>query len=147
MFGAFDTLRGTAHTIRAFLGQCPLLLLSIVLVWWKLEEPQHGSETNQSIWTRLKRIDFVGALFMSAAILAGITALDLAGKQTGHESSLLTVLIIIAFVAAILFALAEKFWAKEPIFPLNLLGHQAVISSYLILFIQTGIQVAVSTNR
>ncbi|KAI5247374.1 MFS general substrate transporter [Aureobasidium subglaciale] len=124
----------------AFIGQCPLLLLSIVLVWWKLEEPQHDVELKQSIWTKLKRIDIVGAFFMSVAILAGITALDLGSKKS--SSAVVISLVVIGVIAAILFALAEKFWAKEPIFPLELLGKDAVITSYSIIFIQTGIQVA-----
>ncbi|KAG9664409.1 MFS general substrate transporter, partial [Aureobasidium melanogenum] len=128
----------TSH--RAFIGQCPLLLLSIVLVWWRLEEPQRNVEHKQSIWTKLKRIDFVGAFFMSIAILASITAFDLGSKQA--STPVLVTLVAIAVTAWILFALAEKFWANEPIFPLELLGKDAVITSYTIIFIQTGIQVS-----
>ncbi|THW92717.1 MFS general substrate transporter [Aureobasidium pullulans] len=124
----------------AFIGQCPLLLLSIVLVWWKLEEPQHEVELKQSVWTKLKRIDFVGAFFMSVTILAFITTFDLGSKKA--NTSVLITLIVIGVSAGALFALTEKFWAKEPIFPLELLGQHAVITSYSIIFIQTGIQVA-----
>ncbi|THV63802.1 MFS general substrate transporter [Aureobasidium pullulans] len=125
---------------RAFIGQCPLLLLSISLVWWKLEEPQHEVELKQSVWTKLKRIDFVGAFFMSVAILAFITAFDLGSKKA--NTSVLITLVVIGVSAGALFALTERFWAKEPIFPLELLGQHAVITSYSIIFIQTGIQVA-----
>jgi hypothetical protein len=129
---------------RAFIGQCPLLLLSIVLVWWRLEEPQQNIELKQSIWTKLKRIDFVGAFFMSATILACITAFDLGSKKA--STPVLVSLIAIGVTAEILFVLTERFWAKEPIFPLELLGKDAVITSYTIIFIQTGIQVAVSAT-
>ncbi|KAG2169844.1 hypothetical protein JADG_009583 [Aureobasidium aubasidani] len=128
------------YETRAFIGQCPLLLLSIVLVWWKLEEPQHEVELKQSVWTKLKRIDFIGAFFMSVAILACITAFDLGSKKA--NTSVLITLVVIGVSAGALFALTEKFWAKEPIFPLELLGQHAVITSYSIIFIQTGIQVA-----
>ncbi|KAI4738397.1 MFS general substrate transporter [Aureobasidium sp. EXF-12298] len=124
----------------AFIGQCPLLLLSIVLVWWKLEEPQQSVELKQSIWTKLKRIDFVGAFFMSVAILACITAFDLGSKKA--SSTLIAILVATGVTAGVFFVLTEKFWAKEPIFPLELLGKDAVITSYTIIFIQTGIQVA-----
>ena len=129
----------------AFIGQCPLLLLSILLVWWKLEEPQQNIDLKQSIWTKLKRIDFVGAFFMSIAILACITAFDLGSKK--HSTSVIIILVAIGFTAGILFILTEKLWAKEPIFPLELLGKDAVITSYTIIFIQTGIQVAVSAQK
>ncbi|KAI4732135.1 MFS general substrate transporter [Aureobasidium sp. EXF-10728] len=124
----------------AFIGQCPLLLLSIVLVWWKLEEPHQHIDLKQSIWTKLRRIDFVGAFFMSIAILASITAFDLGSKKA--STPVLTILVAVAVTAGVLFALTEKLWAKEPIFPLELLGKDAVITSYSIIFIQTSIQVA-----
>lgn len=129
---------------RAFIGQCPLLLLSIVLVWWKLEEPQQNVELKQSIWTKLKRIDFVGAFFMSVAILACITAFDLGSKKA--STTMIAILVAIGVTAGIFFVLTEKFWAKEPVFPLELLGKDAVITSYTIIFIQTGIQVSVSAR-
>jgi hypothetical protein len=130
---------------RAFIGQCPLLLLSIVLVWWRLEEPHQNIELKQSIWTKLKRIDFIGAFFMSAAILACITAFDLGSKKA--NTPMLVSLIAVGVTAGVFFVLTEKFWAKEPIFPLELLGKDAVITSYTIIFIQTGIQVAVSIRK
>jgi hypothetical protein len=114
-----------------------------VLVWWRLEEPQRNVELKQSIWTKLKRIDFVGAFLMSIAILASITAFDLGSKQA--STPVLVTLVAIAITAWALFALTEKFWANEPIFPLELLGKDAVITSYTIIFIQTGIQVSVSS--
>lgn len=78
---------------------------------------------------------------MSVAILASITAFDLGSKQA--STPVLVTLVAIAVTAGILFALAERFWANEPIFPLELLSKDAVITSYTIIFIQTGIQVAV----
>jgi hypothetical protein len=137
------TIRLISH--RAFIGQCPLLLLSIILVWWRLEEPHQTTELKQSIRTKLKRIDFVGAFFMSAAILACITAFDLGSKKT--NTPVLVSLIAVGVTAGVFFVLTEKFWAKEPIFPLELLGKDAVITSYTIIFIQTGIQVAVSITK
>lgn len=79
---------------------------------------------------------------MSIAILASITAIDLGSKQA--STAVIVILVAVAITAGVLFALAEKFWANEPIFPLELLGKDAVITSYTIIFIQTGIQVAVS---
>jgi hypothetical protein len=137
------TVRLISH--RAFLGQCPLLLLSIVLAWWRLEEPRQNNVLKQSIGTKLRRIDFMGAFFMSASILALITAVDLGAKNT--NTLMLVGLIATGLIAGVSFVLTEKFWAKEPIFPLELLGKDAVITSYTIIFIQTGIQVTVSASK
>ncbi|KAI4723058.1 MFS general substrate transporter [Aureobasidium sp. EXF-10727] len=103
-------------------------------------EPHQHTDLKQSIWTKLRRIDFVGAFFMSIAILASITAFDLGSKKA--STPVLTILVAVAVTAGVLFALTEKLWAKEPIFPLELLGKDAVITSYSIISIQTGIQVA-----
>jgi hypothetical protein len=82
---------------------------------------------------------------MSASILAFITAVDLGTKKT--NTLVLVSLIAIGVVAGVSFVLTEKYWATEPIFPLELLGKDAVITSYAIMFIQTGIQVAVSMRK
>lgn len=128
-----------------FLCQCPLLLLSIVLVWWKLEEPKVNDDPEQSISTKLKRIDFLGAFFMSTTLLSFLLAFDMASDRFSWRHPLIIGLLISALLSSILFSLTETYWAKEPIFPLRLLRHYAVVTSYLILSIQTAIQVAVST--
>jgi hypothetical protein len=115
----------------------------MILVWWKLEEPQHDDDNlKQSIWIKLKRIDFMGAFFMSVAILSCISAFDLGSKNA--SSTVIVILAVLGVATAVLFALTERFWAREPMFPLELLGKHAVVTSYSIIFIQTGIQVAVS---
>lgn len=116
-----------------------------MLVWWKLEEPQQNIELKQNLRTKLKRIDVVGAFFMSLSILACITAVDLGSKKA--TPTMIAILTAVGVAAAVCFVLAEKFWAKEPIFPLELLGKDAVITSYTIMFIQTGIQVSVSATK
>lgn len=60
-------------------------------------------------------------------------------------SDLLPILSISAGVLLIiLFCIVEKYWAKEPIFPLKLLTHRDAVSCYAILGLQGGAQLAVS---
>ncbi|GAB7355427.1 hypothetical protein MBLNU459_g5939t2 [Dothideomycetes sp. NU459] len=125
-----------------FLCQCPLLILSIVLVWWKLEEPKQAGHVEQSMLTKLRRIDFLGAFFMSITLVCILLALDMGGEKYPWRHPLIIGLFVGAIVSALVFCLVEKFWAKEPIFPLSLLSHYVVATSYAILTIQTAIQVA-----
>lgn len=130
-----------------FLCQCPLIGLSIVLVWWRLEEPKPNNDPKQSMSTKLKRIDFLGAFFLSTTLLCFLLALDMGGDKFPWEHPLIIGLSIGTVISAGLFSLTEQYWAKEPIFPLRLLGHYVVITSYTILIIQTAIQVAVRSPR
>lgn len=124
--------------------QIPLLLVSIVLVWWKLEKPKIDNETSQSVSEKLARIDFAGAFFMSLTILPLMLALDLSGQGLKWDDARMLLLLAAAVCCGVIFSLIEQSWAKEPIFPLKLLGSYVVATSYLMLLIQTGIQVAVS---
>ncbi|KAH6676218.1 major facilitator superfamily domain-containing protein [Halenospora varia] len=121
----------------SFLGQCPISLVAIVLMEWKLQlvtivrEDRDTTETSH--WQKLKRIDFVGAFFLSSTILTTLLVLDMGGQKLAWTHPIIIACACTAVISTILFALAEKHWAKEPIFPLSLLTHCVVITSYSIL--------------
>lgn len=127
---------------RSFLLQVPLVVLSIGLVWWRLENPKiDDAPETQSTGSKWKRIDFAGALFMALTILPIMLAFDMGAKETSWGSPLLLGLYAASLVSGVLFCLTEKYFAKEPIFPLELLRHYVVVTSYL----QTAIQIAIQT--
>ncbi|KAL1311511.1 hypothetical protein AAFC00_001634 [Neodothiora populina] len=126
----------------AFLCQCPLLLISIGLVWWRLEEPTSvDKRRTESTLTKWKRIDFVGSFFMSLTVLPMMLAFDMVGQEISWQNPVLLGLLGGAIVSGVCFCLTERYWAKEPIFPLKLLGHYVVVTSYVQIVIQTAIQV------
>ena len=116
------------------------------LVWWKLEDhrPKNLLET-QSTSAKWKRIDFVGAFLLSLTILPVMLAVDLLGKKMAWNSHPIIGLFAVAVISGVLFCLTEEYWAREPIFPLRLISHYVVVTSYLQLFIQVSIQIAVRT--
>jgi len=123
------------------------MLLSIILVWWRLEDPALSKTTEaQSGVAKWKRIDFVGAFFLSFAILPVLLAVDLGGRKIAWGSPIMVGIFGCAIVSGVLFCLTEKYWAREPVFPLRLLGHYVVVTSYLQLAIQTSIQIAVGIS-
>lgn len=80
---------------------------------------------------------------MSLTILPVMVAFDMGGQKIPWDSPVIIGLFAASLGSAVLFCLTERYWAKEPIFPLRLLSHYVVVTSYLQLAIQTAIQVAV----
>ncbi|KAF2245268.1 MFS general substrate transporter [Trematosphaeria pertusa] len=122
----------------AFLAQCPPIFFSILLVQWKLHVPQKSLEnsSNESSWDKLKRIDFVGGLWLSLTILAALLVLDTGGQKFPWSHPIIIASACVAAVGGVAFCLVERYWAKEPIFPLQLLTHYVVVTSYTIVSLQ-----------
>lgn len=121
----------------------------MALVAWKLEPANEDDKyddtaENIGIWAKVKRIDFLGAGFMSLAILSILFAVEMGSSEMPWTSPIIFILAGIGVAAAVLFCLTEKLWAKEPIFPLELLSHYDVVTSYAMLSVQTCSQMAVS---
>ncbi|KAI9147235.1 Vacuolar membrane amino acid uptake transporter fnx2 [Paramyrothecium foliicola] len=126
----------------AFLFQCPIAALSIMLVLWRLPETTHGGEQRAeedesvTLKSRLARIDILGALILPLTLVLSFVALDWAGKAySWHYTAPLAVLTL---ALASLFVWVEKYYAKEPIFPLDLILKRDVITANLIVALQLG---------
>lgn len=115
------------------------------LVAWKLHVPEAdgGSRSSDSLRSSLKRVDFVGAAFLSVTVLSFLLVLDMGGEKAPWASPIIVSLVGICVAFGVLFYMAEKSWAKEPIFPLQLLSQYDVVTSYLIMAFQNASQTAV----
>jgi hypothetical protein len=133
-----------ADNCRVFMCQLPPTIIAIILVEWKLPIPQDEHTSTEDGRTKLKRIDWAGAIAMSLAILSTLLVIDMGGQKYDFSHPFIIISIIIAVVSTITFLVTEKFYAKEPIFPLHLLTHYVVVTSYMTLFLQTFAQTAVS---
>jgi len=129
---------------RTFYGQCPPTLLALSLVAWKLEIPSLATASTQSALSKLRRVDFLGAIFLSISIVCGLLVLDLGGQRMPWTDPKILLLLGASVMTLNIFVLVEAAWAKEPIFPLRLLLNRDVITSYVNLGFQTGAQGAVS---
>ena len=90
------------------------------------------------------RVDFLGAASLASSIIAFILFLDLGGKSFPWNSPVTYVLGGASIASCASFALVERFWASEPVFPLHLLANRDVVTSYLIVGLQFAGQVGVS---
>lgn len=132
---------------RSFLGQCPPTILALALVAWKLDISSKEEGPRQCHLSKLKRIDFLGAIFLSLSIVCGLLVLDLGGQRMSWTDPMVLGLFSASTASLSLFALVEGHVAKEPIFPLRLLLNRDVITSYINLCFQTGAQGAVSVPK
>lgn len=133
----------------AFVLQAPLAVLAMLLVAWKLKvkpksAPLEGASPSSSLGSRLRRIDFVGALFISSTVLGAMLILDLGGDEIPWRSPLIAGLAAATVCCGVCFYITEKHWAQEPIFPLRLLFHKHVVLDYLLSIVQIASQTAVS---
>jgi hypothetical protein len=122
-------------------------MIALALVIWKLHIPQLEESPRASHLSKLRRVDFLGAVLLSVSIVCGLMVLEMGGQRVIWTSPKILPLLGSSLIAGNLFILVEGFWAKEPIFPLRLLLNRDVVTSYINLAFQTGAQGAVSVSH
>ena len=86
----------------------------------------------------LRRLDYRAPVLLAVSIITILLAVNPIGK------GMFLCLCCVWLVSTALFSLTELYWAPEPIFPIQLLIHRDVITSYLIVFWQDGAQISVN---
>ena len=119
----------------AFLIQVPPVVIAIFLVQWQLHIDAKGYEEDDSIWQKLKRVDFVGAFVLCYAIFAGCYVWDAGGEHFAWASPPLISIIVSGVVSLALFVITAQ-RVSEPIFPLRLLKHYGLVTNYVIVLLQ-----------
>ncbi|KAI5366203.1 Putative major facilitator superfamily, MFS transporter superfamily [Septoria linicola] len=127
----------------AFLVQVPPTILSIVLVHSRLHLPRRES-SGHTQWQKLKRVDFVGAIFLCATIFTICFILETGGRQFPWKGPTIISMAVGAAIALAGFVISAHVVA-EPIFPLRLLKVWAVLSNYLIALLQVLLQFSLMT--
>jgi hypothetical protein len=122
-------------THRSFIGQVPFVVLALILVAWGLENQTTRpiddlDSIKMTTSSKLKRIDFVGAVLLSTAIISFLLAVDLPSRGMLWTSPVVICLIIATLVLGTIFLLFEGKYAAEPIFPPRLLVLRDVATTY-----------------
>lgn len=102
-------------------------------------EEQSG---RSGFWSKLARVDFLGAVTLPTMLVALFVTLDFAGKS--YPWYYVAPPGAAAIVLSAAFYYVEKYRAKEPILPLELLARRDVYTTYSIVALQTGAQFIVS---
>jgi len=116
---------------KSFLGQCPPTILALALVAWKLHISSKEEGPAQMHISKVKCIDFLGAIFLFVSIVCGLLVLDMGGQRMPWTDPVVLGLFSAATASLSLFVLVEGLFAKEPIFPLRLLLNRDVTTSYI----------------
>ena len=130
-------------------------MLALVLVWlwlpWSRGEEKRGDSPQNSeqegLLEKLRRIDFLGAITIILLTLSFLLALEI-GSKTMVWVSPLTISLLVSFpVLACAFICIEKYWAREPVFPVHLMRHRDIVTTYPVGVFQSIAQMGVSIGR
>lgn len=114
----------------AFIAQGPLCLAAFVTVFFVLHLPK----TDDSHWKKkLRRIDFLGAAILVAAVFTLLLALD-RGSNVSWSSTITLASIASSIPLFVIFVLVEMYVAKEPFAPGHIIFSRAMVASYLCNF-------------
>ncbi|KAL4863350.1 hypothetical protein BDV12DRAFT_202194 [Aspergillus spectabilis] len=124
----------------AFLLQAPLLGIAALLVFvqLKLVRPEAPDAADRP---GIRRIDFRGAILLTASICSLILLLDQGGKLFAWSSVPALILASGGVLTLALFIYTELYVAAEPIFDLHILRRPNITPSYLIGALQVAAQV------
>jgi multidrug resistance protein len=114
----------------AFLIQAPLCLAAFAAVSLVLKLPK----TESSHWkTRIRRIDFLGAAILIAAIFTLLFGLD-RGSNVSWSSKTAIISLSVSLPLFIIFVLVEMKVAAEPFAPGHIIFHRSLFACYLCNF-------------
>ena len=110
----------------AFLLQVPFLVVSGILVAWKVNIPVKNSDKS-----RIKRVDFLGAITLVITMVTLLLGLNTGGNQLPWSHPLVLVSLPLSAAFLGLFVYIEARVATEPIIPIKLLLDRTVASACL----------------
>lgn len=106
-----------------------------------------GADQEIKTFSKLVRVDFLGAAILASLILSLLLPMELGGNEVTWTHPLIFGLFGAAAFLLIIFVLVEKHWAKEPILDLVLFTQRDVMLSYLIMAFQSAAQFGVSSPK
>jgi len=115
----------------AFLFQAPLCALAFLAVCLILNLPKTKEDVDWK--TKLKRIDFVGAFVLIAAVFTLLLALD-RGSNVSWRATITLVSLGVSLPLFALFIFVEMRIAKEPFAPGHIIFHKTLFACYLCNF-------------
>ncbi|KAI9466769.1 vacuolar amino acid permease [Lactarius psammicola] len=119
----------------AFLFQIPILAFSFVLVTLKVSVPISEEVKNQSLYSKMRRMDFAGSATLAVTIgclLLGFSIKSSESLPWSHP--LIYGLFINSAVFAVLFVVVEARWAPYPVMPLHLITQRTPLAVCLANF-------------
>ncbi|KAI9759581.1 MAG: 2-hexaprenyl-6-methoxy-1,4-benzoquinone methyltransferase [Chaenotheca gracillima] len=111
---------------KAFLVQIPFVIVSTILVGFLVRVPV--KKTNKP---RLKRVDFLGVLFLILSLVLLLLGLNSGGNIVPWTHPLVLTSLPLSAVSLLIFIYVEEKVASEPIIPVRLLLNRTVAAACL----------------
>lgn len=89
-------------------------------------------------------MDFVGSVLLTAFLILILLPLEIGGNKVPWTDALIPTLFGAGVLCLILFVVVEKWWAINPLLPLNLFCSRHTVVSFLVLALQCAAQLGVS---
>lgn len=123
----------TLH-FRAFLAQFPICIVAFIAVSFMLKLPARES----THWkTKLRRIDFLGAIVLVGAVLGFLIGLD-RGSNVSWKLPLTITSLSVSAVLFVIFILVEVYLAAEPFAPGHIIFNRTFFACYACNFFSFG---------
>lgn len=116
---------------RSFIGQAPLCVIAALVVYFALDLPP---PTTDHLWSKIKRIDFLGALTLVTAVFALLFGLD-AGSKVGwtHLGTILALGVATPLSLGV-FLYVEARVATHPFAPGHIIFDRSMFACYMTNF-------------
>ena len=118
----------------AFLIQVPLCVAAFIAVYFVVNLPAKGDEHWRG---KLRRIDFLGAISLLAAVSLLLIAMD-RGSNVSWTSTLTLACLAISIAMFIIFLFVETKIASEPFAPSRIIFERSLFACYLCNFFSMG---------
>ncbi|ETW84316.1 major facilitator superfamily [Heterobasidion irregulare TC 32-1] len=113
----------------AFLFQIPVLVFSFVLVLLKVSIEMPIEVKQQSLYARIRRMDFFGSVTLVGTVGSLLLGFSLKSSENLMWSDpLICGLFIASAVFGFLFVLVESLWAPYPVMPLRLITQRTPLA-------------------
>ncbi|TGZ81703.1 MFS general substrate transporter [Ascodesmis nigricans] len=129
----------------SFILQFPMTIIAIIVVSLYLHLPapsEHHHHHRSPFKTRLKRVDFLGAVVLVLAVLTLLIGLDRAGNN-GFRDQIAISSLIISLLLFSTFMLVETSIASEPFAPPHVVKQHSILASVLANFFAFGANMTV----
>lgn len=98
----------------------------------------------ESKFGKLRQVDFVGSALLASFLILILLPLEIGGNKIPWNDILIPILFGAGVLCLILFVIVEKWWATNPLLPLNLFCNRHTVVSFLVLALQCAAQLGVS---
>ncbi|KUI57106.1 Vacuolar membrane amino acid uptake transporter fnx2 [Cytospora mali] len=129
----------------SFVGQAPIFLIAIILCWatlpnTKAKRPGKEPEVIESKRSKLSQVDFLGSALLVGFLILILLPMEIGGRKVAWSDPCIPILFGSGAVCLILFVVAEKYWAVNPLLPLSLFCNRHTVAAFFIIALQLSAQ-------